>query len=189
MTRDEMAVIAIASGYIVVNTDDGNVFATRGPGGRRYEEPVKLNGSIVNGYRVYSIHVDGVKKQIRANRLVWIAAHGAIPDGMIIDHINNDKLDNRLCNLQLLTPMENSTKAKRDGLYLSGDNSPTSKISEYDRRVISLLYWRTDFTMLEIAKMYGISESRVQQLVHQYAWCNNLEYKIFDAENFAMEVK
>ena len=33
---------------------------------------------------------------------------------MEIDHINNDKGDNRLCNLQLLTPQENSKKAAKD---------------------------------------------------------------------------
>ncbi len=42
--------------------------------------------------RTYSLH-----------RLVWIQAHGPIPDGFVIHYRNHDRLDNRLENLELLT--------------------------------------------------------------------------------------
>lgn len=41
------------------------------------------------------------------HRLVWNLHHGKIPDGRIIDHINNNSLDNRIDNLQCITQSEN----------------------------------------------------------------------------------
>lgn len=170
ITRDELCAIAIGNGFIKVNPETGEVFGTRGPGGIEREEPIKLTGSVVNGYRVYSLHAGGVKKQVRANRLVWISQYGMIPDGMVVDHINNDKMDNRISNLQLLTPEQNSTKAKEDGMYLVGDDNPAAKIKSQDKQAIYFLYWYTGKTQKQVGEMFGISESRVQQIVNEKGW-------------------
>jgi len=41
------------------------------------------------------------------HRYVWTQANGEIPKGMDIDHINGDKTDNRLENLQCITHAKN----------------------------------------------------------------------------------
>ena len=46
----------------------------------------------------------GIQKRYQVHRFVWECYNGIIPDGKVINHINNDKEDNRLCNLQLMTP-------------------------------------------------------------------------------------
>lgn len=170
MTRDELISIALSSGYIIADIENGKVFGTRGPGGVKLDKPIELHGSNVNGYTVYSIHVDGVKKQVRAHRVIWIAAHGAIPEGMVVDHINSDKTDNRISNLQLLTPQQNSTKAREDGRYLVGENNPQTKISDREKRALYFLYWNTDKPYSYYAKKFGISDSRAQQIIHEHQW-------------------
>lgn len=46
-------------------------------------------------------------KKVYAHRAAWMLAHGDIPQGMVIDHINGDGTDNRLCNLRLVTKSVN----------------------------------------------------------------------------------
>lgn len=48
------------------------------------------------------------RKTYLVHRFVWECLHGMIPDGKVIDHISNNKEDNRLSNLQLMTQQKNS---------------------------------------------------------------------------------
>lgn len=60
-----------------------------------------------NGYLKVNLCKDGITKIFYVHRLVYEAFNGFIPDGYEINHINEDKTDNRLDNLNLLTHGEN----------------------------------------------------------------------------------
>ena len=45
-----------------------------------------------------------------AHRVIWEMFNGEIPEGMEIDHINCDKHDNRIENLQLVTRKQNADR-------------------------------------------------------------------------------
>lgn len=51
-----------------------------------------------------------------AHRMIWESVNGPIPDGMQINHINGIKSDNRIANLELVTPSENARHAYAIGL-------------------------------------------------------------------------
>ena len=71
-----------------------------------------------NGYMGCSIRKYGGRyKSYKIHRFIYECFNGLIPEGKVIDHINNDKEDNRLCNLQLLTPQQNCKKAAKDRDY------------------------------------------------------------------------
>lgn len=169
MTKDEFIAWELASGNITVDFSTGKVFSFRTGGGTPCP-PHELEGTILSGYKVVSLREKEVKKQCRVHRILWIAAHGIIPDGYVIDHINNDKLDNRLCNLQLLRPEENSTKAAKDGLYLTGEDHPKTKLTDEQKNDIITLYETEYYSVRRLAAMYGVSKSRIHQLVKRQGW-------------------
>lgn len=170
MTKDEYIAYNILEGNIIVDTESGKVYKTRGPGGVKLDKPQEMKGSDSNGYLVVKISNGTTKMTCRVHRIIWISQYGVIPDGYCIDHINSNKKDNRISNLQLLTHQENSTKAAEDGLYLTGEDNHATKISPdlYDE--IAYLHHCEGKTMRQLAEIYGISKSRIQQIVKEVGW-------------------
>lgn len=166
MTKDEFIAWEISTGNIVVDTENGLVYSTRTGGGRKAEEPILLKGcETPTGYLVVSLREKEDKRQCRIHRIVWIAAHGIPPAGMTIDHIDNNKKNNRLDNLQLMTAVDNSMKAHSDGIV-----GHKSKITEEQSNEIVTLYQEHAISIRKLAEVYGISKSRVHQLIHRDNW-------------------
>lgn len=72
-----------------------------------------LQGKITGaGYREYCLTLNGKKQSFRAHKMVWEAWVGT--EQMVINHINGNKLDNRLENLENVSNQENTLKAIYD---------------------------------------------------------------------------
>ena len=88
---------------------------------------------------------------------------------MAVCHANNDKTDNRLANLYLASPEQNSSDAREDGLY-EGVNDGRRKLDEDDYRLIIRDYAEGDTTVRALAEKYGVSKSRIHQIVTMRGW-------------------
>ena len=66
------------------------------------------------GYVQYILYKEGIKKSIKSHHLVWEQFGDGKRSGRIIniDHIDNDKKNNNIENLQLLTNRQNLSKGK-----------------------------------------------------------------------------
>ena len=73
----------------------------------------KAGKGIVVGKQAGYVDAEGYRsirigyKHVRAARLAWFLVYGVWPDGEI-DHINRDRLDNRLVNLRVVSRAENA---------------------------------------------------------------------------------
>jgi len=84
----------------------------------------KEAGTISNGYRLLRVN----QKNMWAHRVAWLLATGEDPEGMVIDHINGDRLDNRIENLRTATYSQNSANAKRHSRNTSGLKGASKRI-------------------------------------------------------------
>jgi len=81
------------------------------------KEKILKQGIDTNGYKYMTLCKNGNKKVFKAHKLVAMAFLNHIPDGtmkLVIDHINNNPLDNRLENLQVITQRQNLSKDKKN---------------------------------------------------------------------------
>ena len=64
-----------------------------------------------NGYLCFQIFENKTYKDYSLHRYVFETFKGEIPKGMHIDHCDNNRKNNSISNLQLLTPKENVRKS------------------------------------------------------------------------------
>lgn len=68
----------------------------------------------LKGYLFVELWKNGISKQYQVHRLVWMAFNGPIPEGMQINHNDEEKTNNALANLSLMTPSENVNWGSRN---------------------------------------------------------------------------
>lgn len=82
-------------------------------------------GKLTDGYLCFAVD----RIWVRAHRAAWALTYGAYPEKPI-DHINGDRLDNRLSNLREATPRQNSYNKK-----LSIRSKTGAKGVGFDKRI------------------------------------------------------
>jgi len=126
-----------------------------------------------SGYVHVCFKVDGRVKCFMRHRLVAAAFIGPRPDGMQVNHKNGVKDDNRVENLEYLTPSQNVKHSFRIGIKTTlGENNPRHILTECDVRKIRALLRDEVMTLKEIGDMFGVSKSAIANIKYGHSWSN-----------------
>lgn len=108
-------------------------------------------------------------KRESVHRLVWMSVHGQIPNGMQINHKNGNKKDNRIANLELVTPSQNIIHAHKIGLHPRGENRVQSKLTA--TQVLEMRALRAEgWSYPKLAERYNVSHPTIQAAIKGVTW-------------------
>lgn len=126
-----------------------------------------------DGYHQTRLQVYNNGKSILTHRLVWLTFVGEIEEGMVINHINGDKSDNRLENLEKVSHQENMIKASTETNVWN-----FSRVGEFNKEGEML---RIFANASEAAREIGILPSSMRNTIRRNGSCfNGLIYKYLD---------
>ena len=131
---------------------EGNLYGPR----FGFSKPMKPH---LNQKGYYDYHLGAFGSQtMEAHRIIFETFKGPIEAGLVIDHIDGDKTNNQLFNLQAITPKENVRKG----------NVP--KVTPAIVNQIRTLYSTRKYSAMQLASAFNISETAVFRIVKKHTW-------------------
>ena len=109
-------------------------------------------------------------KNLAVHRLVAHHFIGPRPAGYQVNHIDSDKMNPRLDNLEYVTPAQNSQHGYDHGLHrpLLGEKNPAAKINAATVIEIRKLY--PSMTQTALGQKYGVSQTTIWSILRGRTW-------------------
>ncbi len=122
---------------------------------RKIIKPIKSKG-----YIYFCLCKGNERKHIGQHRLLLIAFKPPLMDMNLLytNHLNGEKDDNRLENLEWVTPRQNSRHAQKNGLC-------STKIDFAHADIIKELYSTGKLFQYEIAQIFGLNQSTISRII------------------------
>jgi hypothetical protein len=121
-----------------------------------------------NGYLCVTLSRPRALRDVHV--LVCQAFHGPRPAGAEALHINNNRSDNRACNLRWGSHRENQLQMKNDGRSCPGSQNGNSKLSREEAIEIAKRINEGGESHRAVSRDYGISRTQAGNIARGDQW-------------------
>lgn len=87
-----------------------------------------------------------------------------------VNHIDGNKKNNCVENLEWCSAKDNTKHAYDNGLAKHGEKSTSSKLTQDQVNEIRSTYKKGKITYVELGKIYGISKQQIERIVNKKRW-------------------
>ncbi len=142
----------------------------RSDGARSYAHPPRImKQHISRGYQKVNLSVKGIPLTKAVHRLVALSFLDPKSE-LTVNHIDGNKLNNNLENLEFITNTENIDHAFRTGLRSSiGDENNNSTITEQTAREI-IADIKNNVNPNKIMQSFGVTQNIVYKIKNKRTW-------------------
>lgn len=124
------------------------------------------------GYEIVGLYKNGISKKHSIHRLV---AENFLDKkhfkSAIVNHIDGNKKNNNVNNLEWCTHKQNTIHAFNIGLCKTGEKHHLSKISNKDVLIIKQLYKDKILNQPQLAKKFGIGQDQISRIINNKRRC------------------
>ena len=122
------------------------------------------------GYALFRFTKNNKRKNILGHRLVALAFLPNPENKPQVNHIDGNKLNNNMDNLEWNTAKENVNHSWRNGLSNSkkGKDSHLSKLTE--KEVLEIREIGRKYTLNKVAKMYNVTIMTIHNIIERKRW-------------------
>lgn len=150
---------------------------------RSKKNPNKLLKQFKNhkGYFAVKLFKNFSHQTFSVHRIVACTFLGYYP-GLQVNHINGDKTDNSVSNLEWVTCKENINHGWKNGLYKKsrkGSHSNVHKHNDMQIHCVCMLLEFSSLTSKEIAKQTGVSKYVIDKIRVRMLWTHISKYYNF----------
>lgn len=124
-----------------------------------------------NGYPTVELGRKGLRKRTSIHRLVARAFIGPIPPDLVVNHIDGDKGNPKLDNLEIVSRREDAAHARRNGLSNNfGENAYFAKLTNKQVEEIRAGLKARTLSFRKAAKKYGVCTNTIYRIASGFTW-------------------
>ena len=167
--------------YVVSNQGRVKRLKIKTTHNRVWNERILTNTLTKDNYLKVGVKINGKQKDYRVHRMVaetWIENLENKPE---VNHIDGNKLNNSVENLEWCTSSENTKHSYETKLQATPINSYLGKLSDDERLDIVLSYNSQEMSKKELSEKYKVSKTTINSIINnKYSYCKkNNDFEVF----------